>query len=403
MGRPLALAAPWVLPVSGPPLENAVVCVDKGRISALGRRRELSLPAGAELRELDGCAIVPGLINAHCHLELTDLRGRAPYWGNFASWLLRVAAERARLTHRPEESARRGLLLAEGAGTTTIVDVTNAWVVPEGRARVISLFEVLGLAPARAQTRLAELDRAAEQALAAGRLVGVSPHAVYTTCAELYRGCAELAARRGLVFGTHVAEVPQENELTRSGTSFFSPILERLGGRPRDWQPPGVSAIAYLDQLGCLGPRALLFHCNYADDEDIALIARRGASVVFCPRSHRFFGHTAHPLPAMLRAGVRVCLGTDSLASNESLDMRAETAAALEQFPELKPGQALKLATLAPAQALGMGQTLGSLEVGRAAELVAFPLADRRDPYSFIFSDEPPALVLFPKHGTSAE
>lgn len=403
MDPSLVLTAPWVLPVTRPPIRDGHVLVARGHILDVGPWRGEAIPPGATVRRLDDCVLTPGLVNAHAHLELSDLRGRVPYSGSFVHWLLKVAGARYSSNYKPLEAAQRGLSEAEFSGTTTIADVTNSHIAPCGRARVVSLFETLGVEPHEAPVRFEHLKQAVERHLSDGGLAGLAPHAPYTTSPELYRLCRDYARAKKIPLATHVAEVPEELDLLVTGAEAFAALFPEGTGRPSNWKPPGLSPVEYLGKLGCLSKRALLFHANYATTEDIELIADRGASVVYCPRSHHFFNHPPYPVLDMLRFGVGVCLGTDSLASNDSLDLRQEMALVCDTFPSLDPGQVLRMGTLTGAEALGLDARIGSLESMKAPEIVAFPLADPSDPYSFMWDQRPPKLVLFPLSAPDAE
>jgi cytosine/adenosine deaminase-related metal-dependent hydrolase len=279
-----------------------------------------------------------GWFNAHCHLELSFLKGRIPPGTPFVFWLRELVRLRREVPMEEQIAAARAALSEmAAAGTTHLfdilrVDLTDA-LLREGSVQALMFREAICFDPKEGFGAVMETLQRQQQhgPLPPHCQHGLSPHAVYTTTGPLLRAAAHHAAASGQWLCIHAAETPEEEEFCRSGTGplheMLSPFL------PGDWTPPRMGSIRWLDLHGCLGPRTLLVHCNQIDDADLALIAERGCSVVVCPGTHVYFRRGAFPLARLMAAGIPVYLGTDSLASNEALDMAREVELALELCP----------------------------------------------------------------------
>lgn len=395
--------ARWVLPVATPPLRDGAVWVDgEGRIVAVGPAASLEPPEGVLLEELGQAVLLPGLVNVHAHPELAMFRGALEELP-FRDWILRlVGAKRAALSAADHADAARWTAVeAIRAGITTLgateASGAAAAALDEAGLRGVVYQEVFGPDPAHADAAMAGLQRAVE-ALRAGRSdrvrIGVSPHAPYTVSDALYRRVAEYAAAESLPLALHVAESAAERALVREGGGDFAPGLRARGiATP----PRGRSTVEMLDRLGVLALRPLLIHCVDVDDEDVRRIAATGSRVAHCPIANAKLGHGVAPLIALREAGAAVGLGTDSVGSNNRLDMLEEARfAALLQRAErrdpslLSAAELLRLCTIDGARALGLEEEVGTLEPGKAADLCAVSLAAPHvvpvhDPVSALF------------------
>jgi cytosine/adenosine deaminase-related metal-dependent hydrolase len=384
---PWSLTARWVFPVAGPPLEGGTLTIEGDRIRAVE-------PHGATRADLDlgDCAVLPGLVNAHTHLDLTGMRGLSPPGPDFTAWLRQVVHHRRqRGPEQIQADIRAGLAECVRTGTTLVGDISGdgaSWdALAGGPARAVVFREVLGLPADRAAAAWQAFDawRRAHPATPTCR-PGVSPHAPYSTRLALYAEAAEA----GLPLATHLAESRDELELLARRRGPFVDFLQALGV----WAP-GELASGPGQVLGLLGGRGpvVLAHANYlAGDQEIP----DNATVVYCPRTHAAFGHDAHPYRDLLRRGVRVALGTDGLASNPDLDMRAEARCLLEVDPYASAEAVLRMLTLSGAEALGWAEQTGSLEPGKSADLVAWPVGGvADDPHrAVLLSTAPVARVL---------
>jgi len=359
-------------------LQNGAVQISNdGMILSVGPWQRLFGRQKDETEVVDwgSAVIMPGLINAHTHLELTHLRGQLTRFSSFPDWISQLIRNRRSWTHNDFlASAREGTRLSLASGTTLVGDITSSGVtcsVAKGaRLRKVIFEEVIGLSPSQADEALLKLNR-----LIAGTSpdffvkYGISPHAPYSVSAELYVGVAKMARSQERLLETHVSETTAEVEFLKTGTGEFRDFLSRIGSLPADWTPPGLHPIAYLNSLGILGQNCILIHCNYLDRESIGLIINSGSSVVYCPRSHDFFGHAHHPIRQLLDSGVNVALGTDSLASNTTLSLLDEMRYLFKIRKDIRPEEIFRAATLNGAKALCFSGSLGRLKSGYCADM----------------------------------
>ncbi len=377
------IRARLVWPVSGPPIENGALLAADGRIVALGRRADVSPPAHTRRVDLGDALVLPGLINAHCHLDYTHMAGLLAPAGSFTDWIKSITALKGQWTLADYRASwREGAEMLVRRGVTTVVDIE---AVPEllpgvwsaTPLRVISLLEMTGVKSRRDPARLVAETVARAETLPAGRCrVGLSPHAPYSTVPELLRQSAAVARARGWLLSTHVAESAEEFEMFQHRRGAMFDWLARNGRDNRDCGDG--SPVQHLARHGLLGPDLLAVHANYLAAGDAALLARHGVSVVHCPRSHAYFGHRPFPWPGLVRAGVNVCLGTDSLVTvlrrqEPVLDLFAEMREFLCRQPGATPETAVRLVTVQAARALGLTGRAGELRPGAWADLIALP------------------------------
>ena len=389
--------ADWVVPVASAPIPEGGVLVEGPRIVEVGRAQVLRRAGVDEVQDLAGHLLLPGLVNAHTHLELSFLKGRISPSLPFDAWIEALVGElRAADEATLADAARSGLAELTANGTTAVGDISRSGLshplLAASGIKGVVFVEVLGFHPDHVSQALdgaaGTLDRLAarpEVALQAG----ITPHAPYSTSPALYQEAADLARRRGLPVALHLAETPEEELFVREGRGPLRDLLARLGIWYEDFPIPGCSPVAYLENLEVLAG-ALAIHCNTVSGDDIGRLAAVGARVVLCPGSNAWFGRPSrHPLPSMLEAGLLCALGTDSLASNDRLDILAEMTLCAAAHPELAPETILHMATDWAAEALGLSERCGSLEAGKAADLVALrlPAGDIKEPVSWVVGE----------------
>jgi len=387
-------AARWLMPVTSPPIPDGAVAVHDGTIVAAGPRDAVLTSAGEGplLVDLGDVAVMPGLVNAHTHVELSWMGDDPPPGGDFPRWV-RDLIER-RESAQPEPARRAAAQAIESMvrrGTVAIGDVSNeTWVVPllaRSELSGVAFHEIYGFNDDDAEhllealtARLTAVAEDGEVARAGDRWrIVATPHAPHTTSAALIRALATRAGAEGGPLSIHVAESEAETDLLRDGTGAFPELFRERGIWNEAFVPAGLSPIEYLDRLGALSGDTLAVHCVQLSRADRSKLQQRGASVVTCPRSNRRLGVGSAPVPELMAAGVPVALGTDSLASAPDLDLLAEMVALREEHPALAPLAILRMATLNGATALGLAGRFGSIEPGKSDRLVVVPLAAETD------------------------
>ncbi len=383
-----ALTARWVFPVDGPPLERGVVAVAGDKIVAVEPHGRLA----ADL-DLGDAAVLPGLVNAHTHLDLSGLWDLAPPNQDFTDWLRRIISHRrARTPEQVHTDIKAGLAECLRFGTTLLGDISGdggSWdTLAEAPVRAVVFREFLGLPKDRASGAWERLDGWLASRIATPTLrSGASPHSPYSVRSSLFFA----AAARGVPVAVHLAETAAEQELLVLRRGPFVSFLQDLGV----WDPEGLAEDTdhVLRLLNGLAP-TLIVHGNFLNP---AAAIPPNAILVYCPRTHAFFGHPPHPFREFLARGVRVAVGTDSLASNPDLDVLAEIRFLHQCYPDVPGSTLLRMATLSGAEALGWADETGSLAPGKSADLVVVPLAgDDADPYRLLLGAEAPVKrVLF--------
>jgi aminodeoxyfutalosine deaminase len=372
-------------------LQNAAVHVSSpGRISRIEPWQGAPASPDIEVVDWGSAVIMPGLVNAHAHLELTCLHGRLVRFSSFCDWLSQLILQRRQWKREDYvESARRGSEMAVRSGTTLIGDISASGVSWEAlrsvRLRKVVFEEALSFLPERAGEILASIeDRLNKREPESLLCPGISPHAPYSVSGELFCSLSALARRMSLPLAIHAAETLEEIEFLNSGTGAFRQFLTTLAVLPDAYQPPRMRPIPYLEKLGVLEGPVLLIHCNYLDPESMAIILRSRSSVVYCPRSHGFFGHAEHPVRELLDRGINVALGTDSLASNDSLSLLEEMRYLYRMRKDLKSCEIFRMATLNGAAALGFGTSAGRLRCGYWADMAVIELPADTGPKNLI-------------------
>ena len=381
----MLLRARIVLPISQPPIEDGAVAISAGRVTAIGRWRDVS-GGDNEVMDLGESVLLPGLVNAHCHLDYTHLAGQIAPTREFPDWIKSIMALKSQWGYSEfADSWLRGAWMLARTGTTTVADIEAVpELLPEvwntTPLRVFSFLELTGVKSRRPPRDVVEeAARLIESLPAARGGAGLSPHAPYSTTPDLLRHAARQARQQQWRVTTHVAESQAEFDMFmyRRG-----PLHDWLKSQ-RDMRDCGLgSPVQHLDRAGLLGENFLAVHANYLWDHDARLLAERGASVVHCPRSHAYFGHQRFPLEQFTAEGVNLCLGTDSLASVNQvrrqpleLSLFAEMRALAGKASGLAPETILRMATVNGARALGLSGQAGELSAGSFADAIAVPFA----------------------------
>lgn len=389
----------------GPPLEGGWVRIERGRIVGIGRRR----PAGPVL-DLEDAILIPGLVNAHTHLEFSDTPAPLDAAGGLPSWIERVVAlRRSRMGDATAEAAHTRAAIAAGlaesmkAGVTAIGEIAtssppDAYVGPGTRVRVYR--EALGLSAGAARVALHRLTHDMGRGHSTATLPGISPHAPYSVATALGRAAIALAKRHDAPVAMHLAESRDEAELVATGRGLFRDVLERLGAWQAEQPPRLLSAADWITQLA-RAPRGIVVHGTFLPDdpEAMARLARHRdrLCVAICPRTTQRLSGGLPPVAAFLAANIRVAIGTDSRASNPDLSVLAECRSLVESGI-VSPAQALHMATRSGAWALMLEHASGLLAPGRPADFAILrPAEPCADPYEAALAPATQVIATFCK------
>ena len=369
-----------VITMDGAPIEDGAVAVEGGRVADAGRYTELRPRPGGEVIDLGEVVLLPGLINAHCHLDFTALRGAIAPQRSFADWIVQINALRHEFSDDEFlESIARGFEEARRWGTTTIANIesmpgllTRLPTPPLRTWWFAELIDVRPQLPVREMVEDALRCRQGKENWLGG--FGLSPHAPYTVSPELSRLAKEAAKQNGVLLTMHLAESAEEMEMFCDGRGRLFDLLQDLG-RPMDDCGAGKTPLAVMLDREVIDEHWIVVHLNELAEEDFARLETGPRfHIAHCPRSSRYFQHRPFALQKLTELGFNVCLGTDSLASNSSLSLFAEMQTLRDSHPWLAPARILEMATTNPARALQQDRALGKIRAGFQADLIALPI-----------------------------
>ena len=386
-----------VVTMHGAPIDNGAVAVSGNRIVEVGRFDDIKSSNAGNNVDLGEQLLLPGLVNAHCHLDYTCLRGKISRHKSFTDWIRAINAEKSDLS--PEDflaSINDGFKEAKRFGTTTVANLTAfpdliSQVQPPIRACwFVELIDI------RAPERANELVDSAIESLAKTRSLsepcGLAPHALFTASKTLFRRCEETAQQEHILLTTHLAESREEMEMFRDASGPLYEFLKSIGRPTNDCGNETPLELF----LGALGDRALpswiLAHLNELTESDFDLLKESNSKfhVVHCPGSHNYFGHSPFAFDRLRSLGFNICLGTDSLASNESLSLFAEMRAFQKKFPRVSAEEIFQMITVNPARALRQENALGQMRPGFRADLIAVPCSSSTDVFEQILAFDAP-------------
>lgn len=377
--------APWIVPIAGPPLRDGWVAIDDGRVSSVGD----AATSSPDDRDLGRVAIMPGLVNAHTHLELSHLREDVPPSADFVSWIRTVVAARRRDSD-PNAShivdgVQKGIDEAVRFGTAVVGDISNTLVPFELLSRSplagVLFYELIRF---NAPDPTGFVDQALRQvsALPASDRVRISlaAHAPYSVSPLVFRAIRSAVDRNAHgSYSVHLSESAAEVEFIKTGGGPWRSFLEDVGAWNPEWLPHGGSPVEYVDACGFLSANVLVVHGVQMSAEDLSRLAACGATLVTCPRSNLWTGAGVPPVAEFYRSGVRIAIGTDSLASTPDLNVFAELAELRQLAPAVPASQLLESATFQGARALGFDADYGTIEAGKRARLLAVSVPDTVD------------------------
>lgn len=381
--------AAWILPIAARPIRGGSLLTIGGRIAGVFDGPSLPAGFGAELQDdageaqsietidLGDVAILPGLVNAHTHLELSWMRGQVPPSDSLPAWAARLMALRRERGGDPPEPIRDAIAEARRAGTSLVGDVTNTLaadrLLADSELAGATFYELLGFSAASPDDLVKNAESAIERLEPrAGLRRSIVPHAPYSVSPDLFRAIERAAGDRPM--SVHLGESGDEMEFLRRGTGAWRELLGRLGVWNDRWEPPGCGPVEYLDRLGLVNDHLIAVHGTQLPDAELARLAAARATLVTCPRSNRWTGAGIPPIDRFYASGVRVGIGTDSLASVEDLNLFEELRYLRTLAPDVPASRLLASATLDGATALGFGGEFGSIEAGKRADLIAVRL-----------------------------
>jgi aminodeoxyfutalosine deaminase len=391
----MIIRARTVVTMDGAPIENGAVAVSGNQIADVGKFDEIRTRNAGEIVDLGEQVLLPGLINAHCHLDYTCLRGKIPPQKSFADWIRAINAEKAKLS--PNDylaSINEGFAAAKRFGTTTIANLT---AFPELARRIsapIRTWWFAELIDVRVPHRASEIVDRAVESLRSVPNWGLAPHALFTASKDLFRLCEEIARRENILLTTHLAESGEEMKMFRDASGPLYEFLKAIG-RPMNDCGKSTPVELFLGALpstslrtgsGRALPNWIIAHLNELTESDFDLLQRleRRFHVVHSPRSHSYFKHSRFPLQRLQTLGFNISLGTDSLASNESLSLFDEMRAFRHCEPAISPDKILEMVTVNPAMALHQEYALGRIRRGFRADLIAVRCNERGSPFEQI-------------------
>lgn len=425
----MIIRARTIVTMDGAPIENGAVAVSEDRIDdsppgsspSRASRPGRSGPAGSivdvgkfgdikthnagEIFDLGERALLPGLINAHCHLDYTCLRGKIPPQKSFADWVRAINAEKATLSSKDYiASINDGFAEAMRFGTTSIANLTAfPELISQIQAPIRTCWfpELIDIrAPERANQlvdlAIESVGRARSELARGGEIApwGLAPHALFTASRDLFQRCEEVAQRDGILLTTHLAESREEMQMFRDASGPLYEFLKNIG-RPMDdcgKETPLGLFVGALSPLRASTDRALphwiVAHLNELTEGDFELLEGLAPKfhVVHCPRSHDYFSHSGFAFERLRSLGFNLCLGTDSLASNESLNLFDEMRAFQKHFPAVSAEEVLRMVTVNSARALHQENALGRVRQGFQADLVAVPFSGSTDLFEQIIA-----------------
>jgi cytosine/adenosine deaminase-related metal-dependent hydrolase len=396
----MIIRARTVVTMDGAPIENGGVAVSGNRIAHVGKFDEIKAANAGEIVDLGEQALLPGLINAHCHLDYTCLRRKIPPQKSFADWIRAINAEKVNLSAKEYlASINEGFEEAKGFGTTTIANLTAFPELISQTTPSIRTWWFAELIDVRTPDRAVEIVDRVIEFLKSAPNWGLAPHALFTASKNVYRRCEEIARHENILLTTHLAESREEMEMYRDASGPLYEFLKGIG-RPMDDcgnRTPLQLFLTIRDSSASLRSARndnnwLLAHLNEVTESDFDLLERseRRFHVVHSPRSHDYFKHSRFPFEKLRTLGFNICLGTDSLASNEDLSLFAEMRAFQNESPDVSPEEILQMVTVDPARALRQENARGRIQPGFRADLISIPCSGTGDVFEEVMAFESP-------------
>ena len=391
----LLLKSRYLLKDPSTVIHDGAVLIDDGKVKFAGCANDVSNHESCQIIDLGNSAIVPGFVNTHTHLDLTHLHNFIKYNGDFTDWIRQLVNAKKEWTESEYlSSIRSGIKNSLESGTTTVADITRNGLALEelqkSNIRKTLFYELIDFNPDSAESTIDNFKNIIGNVKQNDLLsIGIFPHAPYTVSEELYRISKTVSEESGLSIATHISEtIDEANFLTRGAGNFVS--LLKDFDMLKDWKPPGLRPVNYMENIGFLENGCILVHCNYLKGEEVDHIEESNSTIVFCPRSHKYFRHKDHPFYMLGNRDINVALGTDSLACNDSLSILDEMKYIYTQHKTSKPQDILYMGTIAGATALRLDNKIGKLEEGYDADIAVIDVKQEAvtNIYNGIFSQD---------------
>ncbi len=398
-------------------IDNGAVLIDDGKIKFAGCANDISSHESYQIVDLGNSAIVPGFVNTHTHLDLTHLHKCINYNGDFTDWIRQLVNIKKDWTKSDSlSSIRSGIKSSLESGTTTVADITRDGLALEelqkSKIRKTLFYELIDFYPDNAESTIDNFKNIFKDVKLNDLLsIGIFPHAPYTVSEELYRRCKSVSRELGFSIATHISETIDEANFLKRGAGNFVSLLRDFD-MLNNWKPPGLRPVNYMKNIGFLENGCILVHCNYLTGEEVDQIEESNSTIVFCPRSHKYFRHKDHPFYKLENRDINIALGTDSLASNGSLSILDEMKYIYTQHKNAKPQDILYMGTIAGATALRLNNMIGRLEEGYYADIAVIDFKKEMvsNIYDGIFSQGSECVltvvsgtICYDKHGISKE
>lgn len=394
MSYELILKADYILPIITPLIRDGAVHIKDGVIIECDEFSKIS-SVDKKIVELKNACLLPGFVNAHTHLELTSLKNKIPYKSSFIQWIRDIIKAKKNWDERDYiDSLKLSIKKLVTSGTTTVADITTSGLSPQVllssnlRCRIYK--EITGFKSELITPIIASLKKYLSN-LQPTNLVdfGIAPHAPYSVNPKLFIELFNLAKNNNLPMSIHIAEVKEELKFLIEGKGEVINLLKELDVWEESWKSPGLTPVKYLDSLGILNSNIIGIHLNYIDEEEIDILKEKRVGVVHCSKSHNFFQREDFSIQKLINKDIVVALGTDSLASNDSLSILEEMKELKERYKNFSSNVILKLATINGAKVLGLDDKIGSIQPGKRADIIGIKLPENfsRNLYDFIVED----------------
>lgn len=385
----------YLLPVTSPVIQNGSILIENGNIQFIGAKGQCPDYTPSRTLDYPDHIIMPGLINSHTHLSLSKLKNKLNVGISFSEWIKKIILYNLQMGEAEEiDSIKEGIKILISSGTTTAGDISKTGssmkVMQEMGLRGIVFFEITGFKKSMEKGLLERIHQLLKISKGDDLVMsGLSPHSPYSISPQLAQAVFRLAKNNKLPLIIHIAETKEELELLSKGTGPLRELLEDLNKWEPDWKPKQKTPIKYLNNLGVLKCITGI-HLNYVNNDDVEIVNKNCMSVVYCPKSNNWFQRKGvYPLIKFLEKGINVAIGTDSLASNDSLNMFEELILIKKQFPGIKDNILLEMATINGARALRLENEVGSLERGKKADIIGLKINNKGDDiYKTIFSSQ---------------